>query len=506
VKAVARRRPRKLGYGGAWVGILIGMLCGCAHEPRFPGPLSVHEVGRERVYAFDTNGDRRPDYWEYQREDGRKAALAYANTAEPGPRVELDAQTNADCPHVLLVLDGVPFELVKQLYDDGRFRLFYPPTRLVCCFPSMTDLALVDLFHAPACPGYQALYCDRTTGKLSDGNKEYLSGRSAPWVAGMTYRVSTSWDILVYLDPRAVFNHEMDDLARRTRALQAGELRAYSLGTAGMGIRDGRAGITQFLEIVDRLCEQIVYEHHGRVKITLTADHGHNLVRNERVDFEPVLRAGGYRPATSLRDPRDVVVVRYGLVTYADFATQDPAGVGACLLKSEAVTFACYRDGDGLLVVDREGQARITAGAGGLRYDARGGDPLHLASIVAQLQAAGRVSADGDIDGDALFAATVDHEYPDPLARLWRAFHGMVANPPDLIVDLRDGYCHGSKFFYAMAYPIRSTHGSLNRMNSETFVLTMLGDLPPVLRTEEVLPRLEALRGAKTAGETVIAP
>jgi len=141
-----------------------------------------------------------------------------------------------------------------------------------------------------------------------------------------------------------------------------------------------------------------------------------------------------------------------------------------------------------------------------LRYDARGGDPLHLASIVAQLQAAGRVSADGDIDGDALFAATVDHEYPDPLARLWRAFHGMVANPPDLIVDLRDGYCHGSKFFYAMAYPIRSTHGSLNRMNSETFVLTMLGDLPPVLRTEEVLPRLEALRGAKTAGETVIAP
>jgi hypothetical protein len=504
------RSCRQGARNGWWVlgaGCLAAVLAGCAHEPRFPAAVAVHGVGRERVHAFDLNGDRRPDYWQYERADGRKGELAYADgTGEPGPRVALDAQAGAACPHVLLVLDGVPFELVKQLYDEGRFRLFRPPTRVLCCFPSMTDLALADLFHAPACPGFQALYYNRATGAVSDGNREYLAGRSAPWVAAMTYRVSTAWDVLVYLDPLAVFQHEMDQLAKLTRDLRAGELRAYSLGSAGLGIREGRAGIVQFLEAVDRLCEQIVYEHHGRVKISLTADHGHNLVRNERVDFEPLLRASGYRPATALHDPRDVVEIRYGLVTYADFATQDPAGVGACLLKSEAVEFACYRDGDAVLVVDRDGQARITSGPHGLRYDSSSGDPLRLTPIIARLKAAGKVSAEGDLDGEAFFAATVDHEYPDPLARLWRAFHGMVANPPDVIANLRDGYCHGSKFFHVMAYPIRSTHGSLNRANSETFVLTMLGDLPPVLRTEEVLPRLEALRGVSTAAQSQRAP
>ena len=42
---------------------------------------------------------------------------------------------------------------------------------------------------------------------------------------------------------------------------------------------------------------------------------------------------------------------------------------------------------------------------------------------------------------------------------------------------------------------VTSTHGSLNRMSSTTFVMTMLGDLPPVLPARDVLPALKALRG-----------
>jgi hypothetical protein len=44
---------------------------------------------------------------------------------------------------------------------------------------------------------------------------------------------------------------------------------------------------------------------------------------------------------------------------------------------------------------------------------------------------------------------------------------------------------------------VSSTHGSLNGINSTTFVMTMLGDLPPALRSREVLPALEKLRCAK---------
>ena len=63
-----------------------------------------------------------------------------------------------------------------------------------------------------------------------------------------------------------------------------------------------------------------------------------------------------------------------------------------------------------------------------------------------------------------------------------------------MLVSLRDGYAHGSKLFNFAIGGTDSTHGSLNRINSTTFVMTMLGQLPPVLRPEDVLPALERLR------------
>ncbi|MFQ5807791.1 MAG: hypothetical protein ACE5I3_15195 [Phycisphaerae bacterium] len=453
-------------------------------------------MSAETIFAFDTNRDKKADFWQYQRADGRKHALAYATdeSGRAGERIELDAIDASECPHFLIVLDGVPFELVDQLYRQGHFRFFHPPSRVICCFPAMTDLALSELFQTGRCLAYQARYFDREANRLSDGNRVYLSGRNSPWLTKMNYRCSFWWDARGYLDPQAVFDHEMKGIARTFRAIDAGEGCAYSVGTAGLGTRGGRAAIIEYLRTVDRLCEQILFERRGRVKLTLTADHGHNLVENRRISFRDVLAAGGYRQNKSLRGPRDVVVISYGLVTYAAFFTPDPAGVADCLLQHEDVEFACYPADGGIVVCDRAGRARIAKGKSGFVYDSREADPLKLAPIIGQLRRGGKVSADGEIDGPALFDATLDHEYPDPLARVWGAFHDLVENPPDLIVNLRDGACYGSRFFHTMIGKVSSTHGSLNRMNCTTFVLTTLGTLSPALRTRDILPALEELR------------
>lgn len=473
--------------------------CGCASQPTFPAPIQMRSENQETIFVFDTNHDGRADFWQYQGGDGRKDALAYARdeTGQPGRRVELDAIGAWEVPHVVIVLDGVPFEVVAQLRREGRFRLFYPPSRVICCFPSMTDLALSKLFHAGPCLAYQASYFDRRTNRLTDANAVYLSGDNSPWLARMNYRCSFWWDAKAYLDPQSVFDHELNGMVRAFRAVDAGEACAYSVGTAGLGTRGGRPGIAEYLGTIDRLCEQIVCERHGRVKITLTADHGHNLVENRRISFGKVLEAGGYRRAKSLRGSQDVVGISYGLVTYAAFFTKDPAGVANCLLRHEDVEFACYPSGNGVTVCDRTGRARITKGKAGLVYDSSEGDPLKLAAIVEGLRGDGKVSVAGEIDAAAMFEATLDHYYPDPLVRIWDAFHGLVKNPPDLVVNLRDGACYGSRFFHAMIGQVRSTHGSLNRMNSTTFVLTMLGELPPAMRSEDVLPALDELRAAR---------
>ncbi|MBU0641272.1 MAG: hypothetical protein KKB50_20630 [Planctomycetes bacterium] len=461
----------------------------------------MHQEQHETVFEFDTDGDRQADFWQYQGRDGRKHALAYADatSGQPQPRIELDALAASECPHFLIALDGVPFELVEELYNEGCFRLFHPPARVICCFPAMTDLALSELFHTGPCRAYQALRFDPRANRLQAGTAGYLKGDNSPWLAKMAYRCSFWRDGQAYLDPQSLFDHELRGIMRTFRQIDRGEAYAYSVGSAGLGTRGGRAAILKYLRTVDRLCEQIVYERHGRVKLTLSADHGHNLVENRRVSFRQVLEAGGYRLAKSLRKPQDVVAISYGLVTYAAFFTPNPAGVAACLTNHADVEFACYRDGDALIVSTASGHARITRGASGFVYDTPTDDPLRLGPIIEKLQADGAVAAGGELDPAALFAATALHDYPDPLARLWGAFHGLVDEPPDVIVNLRDGACHGSRFFHFMIGSVDSTHGSLNRLSSTTFVLSMLGELPPTLRSADVLPTLARLRGLDRA-------
>lgn len=476
---------------------------GCASPARIHVAAPVAAPADASAAGFDVDGDQRADFWQYSGPDGRVSAMAFPAAADAnaaGPRVELDALDAAACPHFIIALDGVPYEVVRELREGGAFRLFHPPARLISCFPSMTDLAFAQIFHAPRCHAYQALYFDRATNRPGGGNDDYLAGKNAPWVRQLRFRAASQWDTLAYIDPQRVFKHELAGMAEVFDKAAAGdEAAAYSVGTAGLGTRGGREAIVKYLREVDALCERIVYDRRGKVKLTLLADHGHNLTPNKRVSFERTLRAAGFRPRNALNDARDVVIIEFGLVTYADFYTKDPAGVGACLAQHEDVELTCWREGDAVVVRDRAGAARVTRSPGGYRYDASGGDPLKLAPVIEALRRAGHVLPDGQIDQAAFFAVTVEHEYPDALRRVWEAFNGLVEDPPDVIANLRDGVCHGRGLFELAIGRAASTHGSLNRINSTAFVMTMLGELPPALRLDEVQPTLARLRGAGAA-------
>ncbi len=132
-------------------------------------------------------------------------------------------------PHFVILLDGVPFHMVEEARRDGLFRLFYAPSKVICCYPSMTDLALSDVMHAGACYSLQALGFDRTRNCKCGGSSAYLSSDNAPWVAKMNYRASPWWDGLMYLDPQKVFNHELQGLKKTFAKFQEGEATAMRL-------------------------------------------------------------------------------------------------------------------------------------------------------------------------------------------------------------------------------------------------------------------------------------
>lgn len=136
--------------------------------------------------------------------------------------------------------------------------------------------------------------------------------------------------------------------------------------------------------------------------------------------------------------------------------------------------------------IERRGEA--------YRYVREKGDPLVLERVMESMRRKGEMDAEGFADDECWFAATSMHEYPDPLRRSWEAFDGLVRYPADVIVTLKDGWYHGWSFFDMMIGKAVSTHGSLNRVNSTTFVMTMLGEVEEVQRLEEVMGMLERLR------------
>ena len=203
------------------------------------------------------------------------------------------------------------------------------------------------------------------------------------------------------------------------------------------------------------------------------------------------------RESERFEKPGDVVTVKYGLVTYAAFFTDDPAMLAKVLLQEPVSSLSCYPIANAVVVQTIDGKARIEKKANKYRYTPEYGDPLELNAIIAQLTQDGEVDTEGFIEDRPLFEATDEHVYPDVMRRVWQAFHGLVKQPPDLVVCLKDGWCHGRELFHAMIGGATSTHGSLNRLNSTTFVLTMWGELPRTMRLEEFRPQLKKLQQEK---------
>jgi len=478
---------------------LTAMLAGCSSVPQFPQrAMKVHiDSDGSRLLTFDTNNDGKCDYWQRLTLTGRKDQLRFAGTDTKAQEiVSLQSVDNDSVPHFIIALDGVPYPLVQELYDQGCFRLFYRPAKVVSSFPGMTDLAFQRIFGGRQPISYQATHFDRNKNRLVGGNDTYLSGGAANWASMLDYRCSFTLDAVAYIMPEMVFEHELDSIMDVFRKTKHGTAMVYSVATAGLGTRGGREAILKYLRTIDQFCEQIVYERRGQVKITLLADHGHNMSGRGRVTFDRLLKEAGYNLTDRLEKPRDVVTVQYGLVTYADFCTDDPAGVARVILQEPATTLAFYRSDNAIVVESLEGKAIIRHSPDNDKYSytAEKDDPLQLKEIIAQLNQQGKVDADGFIDERTFFDATLNHIYPDPLRRVWQGLNDLTAQPADLIVCLRDGWVHGSSFFHAMIGGATSTHGSLNQINSVTFAMTMRGTLPPALTLEQVMPAIKTAK------------
>ena len=471
---------------------------GCRKPVYFPTREIALVGGRVDARAYDTDGDETADYFTFRNAAGRVDRVGYDRDGDGAPDevVPLDSIDFAACRHLVLILDGVGYELIKRYYDEGNLRLMHPPSRVIAPYPTLTDVCMEDIFGYLPSRGFEAEYYDHRAGKLVGGSRSYLRGENAPYNRLLHYRGNLVLDAVSYVMPWAVFGKEVNDSKRLFDKRRTQEFRAYYASSAGMSTSKGADGQRMCLQRIEQLVNQVVWESRGLTKVTLLADHGHSYTPARRADLEACLKQRGWRIAERLGGEKDVAYVRFGLETYASFATERPAELAGDVLDCEGVELASFAENDTAVVLaPGGGRAVISHRAGRFRYAAVSGDPLRLKDILAKLTP----DADGYYDAGDLLDATTLHVYPAPLQRLWRAHFAQVEDPADVIVSLADEYFSGSARFAAFT-TVASTHGSLNHRNSTTFIMSTAGPLPPVMQSRDIPRHMRTLTGAAWPG------
>ena len=472
--------------------ILIGA-AGCGAPIPFPSdPADAGDIDAYR--AYDVNADGQPDWYLLADANGHVDRIAYDrhNQGKVDRIIELGFSRPSRSRHLVIILDGPSSALIREFYADGGLRLFHPPSHVVSPYPSMTDLCLSHILDAPHPPGFQARTFSHHRNRIEGGPIDYLTESNEPHFSLFHYTAPGIWRASAYVMPEDTFRAELARANEEFWESTDQEFIAYFGSAAAMGTRYSTQGHRDVMALIEQWVNYVVWRSYGTVNVTILADHGHPYTPSRRWPVAKHLEAKGWDLREKLTGAeREAVHIKFGLATFATFATADPAGLADALVGCEGLDIVNYAEGDRVIVVDRNGnKAAVAQRDGKFAYQPIQGDPLKLNEILASVPA----DADGFRDAEDLLLATAHHVYPAPLQRLWEGHFALAHNPPDLICSLDNDYFSGSETLAVVE--IASTHGNLDQLNSTTFIMSTIGPLPEILRSKDIPAAMSELLDA----------
>lgn len=429
---------------------------------------------------------------------GLLLALAAGGTMadEPSPPLSSDGAPQ----RLVLALDGIPYEVFADLQQRGHFAAFKPAAKMVSTFPSLSDVAFAAIGGGEPPEGYQVMRFDPAQNKVVGNTIGSLGSRAhaRDWVDSKNY--SSLHRMVGYMAAYRVALNDLrqigDDVLQSDRQTYVG-----MLGQSDPVLHvDGRAGAERLLLQIDAFLQDLqarVKARTGReLLVDIVSDHGSTMMKGRIVPLEEQFRACGFRRSDRIEDSRDVAYSLAGIIGSVAITTspESTEAVARCLAGAEGVDLVAIDRGGVVGVLTSDGEAEVRpAGTGREAYEYRAlrGDPLQLALPV-------NVGGVAIFDQEAMLAETIDAPRPDPLRRLWRAFHGDVKQPSPILVSLADGYEAANPELRALA-SLRGrfgTHGSMTRLASLGVLVSnwrVVGDV-------NVQGANETLFGATTLG------
>src|ERR1035437_2942209 len=118
--------------------VLSWLLSGCQKPVYFPEQSlqsAASEAGASA--AFDAKGRGKADFFLFADSCGRVKRIGYDTTGNGklDTIVDTDAIPFDKCRHLVIILDGFGYEVIKKFYDAGNLRAFYPPSRVIASYP-----------------------------------------------------------------------------------------------------------------------------------------------------------------------------------------------------------------------------------------------------------------------------------------------------------------------------------------------------------------------------------
>lgn len=427
------------------------------------------------------------------------AAVAVASAAFAPPRQTADAEPLST---LVLMVDGVGYQVVDSLHRAGHFAAFRTPSRVISPFPSLTGVAFPTMWGEAPPPGYEDRYFDPAANRVRGGLFEHLfqPGEHAGFRRHVDVEASGPVATVGYLFPDALLAAEMGDLEEEIERHAATDstVVAYVVSTDALAHRAGRPAVVAAVLGIERMIGRLRARHGSGLRVILFSDHGNNFTTSRRVALEDSLRAARFRLEESVHDSTDVVLPSFGLVG-SSFLYSSPEAephLAGALVDVPGVDFVAFEDERRRVHVwDADSRAIVERRArdGWYRYSRVTGDPLRLGAAVDRLRTAGVMDADGFAPDSAWLHATIDGPYIDALRRVVRGMRDVVRHPASVVVSFLPGYYFGDPGADLLV-DVAGTHGSLRTASSVAFFMSTHGDAPAVIRSDALHAYLPGVR------------
>lgn len=424
--------------------------------------------------------------------------LIFSLTCAHVPPVKtISSSKNSFGQTLFVALDGVGYDLIQELKNEGHFHSFLKPLPFLSTFPSSTTLAFTGILQPSGIgkvPGYEARFFSKKENRVMGGTPFDFYKIQIPYKSYFdAFRHHIHEKIVMYGLPGVAGKQ---DLIRTEKAVFESDkkvIMTYIGGTDGMSHLKGRKRTKRFLIYLDQFLQKLqwhYYNHHGKpLRIVIYSDHGFHFDHLNSLSFTEIktkFKAKGYALKKSLQGPKDVVTVPYGLLSAGIFYTNgDKKELAEILSHVKGIDLAFWPEKNKKEIFVINSKQEIAKfeyqGKNLFRYQKITGDPLNYNAFANVWRNSG-----------AWLKLTYNHYYPDVGYRLFDSFFDLTQNPASILISTKENYQYGStaaKFGTITKFGHKGTHGGIFRSTTQGVFLTNSGDektFPSALRYDEL--------------------